>query len=241
MKVAIVGGAPSSQGLAPYDDRDWAIWSCSHPNTERLPRITEWFELHDIADLASERWSSWAKPYLALLRTLPCKIWMQATNEHVPRALAFPKDELLAEFGRGFYFTSSIAWMLAKAIKDGATEIGVYGVDMTAGKEYEYERPGCQYWLHLARERGIKVTVPDQSDLAYQIPLYGFDDAFPMARKLKEHCYELMARIADYDKRIAQLDADRAAFIATRAHLQGAHEQAIYIRRTFVAWSGPDH
>lgn len=238
-KVAIVGGAPSSRLLAPFADESWNIWSFSASNHDKLPRINQWFELHSLADLTSERWAFWAKDYLAWLASAQFIVWMQERNTHVPGALQFPKDAIVSTFG-GTFFTSTVAWMMAMAIKLEVEEIGLYGVDMTAGSEYEYERPGCQYFISLARSKGIKVTLPPQSDLDHRIPLYGFDDASPIAIKLKTHSYELRDRIAELDRNIANLDAQRAKMMLDRAHLQGAHEQAIYMRRTFVAWSGPD-
>ena len=47
MNIAIIGKAPSSRLLAPYDDDSWSIWSLSDNHTV-LPRWDEWFELHDL-------------------------------------------------------------------------------------------------------------------------------------------------------------------------------------------------
>jgi hypothetical protein len=60
-----------------------------------------------------------------------------------------------------YMFTSSIAYMLAKAIADcereGIKQISVYGVMQASENEYVYQRPGIQYFLHEAMKRGIKV------------------------------------------------------------------------------------
>lgn len=238
LQVAIVGAAPSSRMLAPFKDETWEIWACSAGNTKALPRITQWFELHDLVDLTSERWSSWCVEYLEILRNAKYKVWMHS-NEVVPNAEAFPKDALVEKWPDA-PFTSSFAWMMAKAIYDGATKISVYGVDLTAGMEYEYERPGAQYWISWARQAGIEVFIPAESDLGYAIPLYGFDDAQPAARKLKCQCYELRARIADMDAQTEALQRRISTIVQERQQLKGALNQAIYFRRTFLAWSGPD-
>ncbi len=44
MKVCILGGAPSSVALAPFNS-DWQIWACS-PQMYQLPRVNVAFELH---------------------------------------------------------------------------------------------------------------------------------------------------------------------------------------------------
>lgn len=237
-KVAIVGSALSSRDLAPYHDTSCEIWSASPSNKGALPRVTAWFELHAFWFLSSPRNQEWVPAYLQFLRTLPL-VYMQEQNGLVPNALKFPKDELVAEFG-STPFTSSAAWMLAKAIYDGATEIGLYGLDMTAGSEYEYERPGFQQFIAIARQRGIIVTVPPQSDVDVAIPLYGYGDNHPIAVKMMAHAGELRGRIAGFDKRIAEIEAERGQIIVNRALLQGALETNINLRRTWFAWSGPD-
>src|SRR3981189_2150960 len=46
LKVALIGTAPSSRMLAPYNDPSWKIWACSPGNMNVLPRVDVWFELH---------------------------------------------------------------------------------------------------------------------------------------------------------------------------------------------------
>lgn len=239
LQVAIVGAAPSSRMQAPFKDQAWEIWACSAGNTKILPRITRWFELHDLFDLTGQRWASWTNEYLEILRNVPYTVYMQEVNSVVPNAVSFPKDELLAKWPEAPY-TSSFAFMMAYAIHLGATKISIYGVDLTAGAEYEYERPGAQYWIGKAREMGIEVFIPHFSDLGYEIPLYGYGDAQPIARKLKEQCYELRQRIRNMDDEVSSLQARISQVVQERQQLQGALNEAIYFRRTFIAWSGPD-
>src|SRR3954468_23311721 len=42
-KVAILGTAPSSRMLAPFNDPEWQIWSCSPGNMGCIPRFDRWF------------------------------------------------------------------------------------------------------------------------------------------------------------------------------------------------------
>lgn len=239
MKVAIVGAAASSRSLAPFEDKDWLIWACSPSSRDHVPRLDVWFELHDLADLRSAKWSPWAVPYVEWINTRDCRVVMQATNDLVPKAEAYPKDEILAKYGAKF-FTSSIAWMIALAMHEGATEIAIYGVDMAADSEWGFERPGAKFWVERARESGIIVTIPNQSDLDFPAPLYGFDDAKPLARKLKAHSAELQDRINGILAEMAEIDARKSFLIREHAHLSGALEQNNYVRRNFIAFSGPD-
>jgi hypothetical protein len=239
MKVAIIGGAPTSKDLAPYQTPDYQIWSCSPSNAGKLPRVDAWFELHALVDLRSKRWADWVDPYRQYLNTLTCPVFMQDENELVPNAVAFPRDELVERFKHGF-FTSTIAWMLGKAINDGAQEIGIYGVDMSASSEFDFERPGCHYFIQLARHAGIRVIVPPQSDLDAMTPDYGFGDALPMVTRLKEHCHEMRGRVSGLVQRLADIESERAHLLAEKSHLEGAIEENVYVRRTWLAWSGPD-
>lgn len=66
-------------------------------------------------------------------------------------------------------FTSSIAYMLAKAIVDceqqGIKQIGLWGIMQSTENEYAYQRPGIQYFLGEAMKRGIKVVASRESCL----------------------------------------------------------------------------
>jgi len=65
--------------------------------------------------------------------------------------------------------------MIALAITEGFEEIGIYGVDMAVGKEYIKERPSVEYFLGIARGRGIKVIIPDACDLLKTRFIYAFE------------------------------------------------------------------
>jgi hypothetical protein len=66
-------------------------------------------------------------------------------------------------------FTSSIAYMLAKAISDaeqqGIKQIGLWGIMQQSDNEYAYQRPGIQYFLGEAMKRGIKIVANRESCL----------------------------------------------------------------------------
>ncbi len=75
-----------------------------------------------------------------------------------------------------YMFTSSIAFMLAKAIWDitgmlrageivDPPKIGLWGIMQQSDGEYAYQRPGIQYFLHEAMKRGIKVIANRESCL----------------------------------------------------------------------------
>ena len=223
-KVAIVGTAPSSRGLAPFGDPSWEIWACSAGNMGAIPRVDVWFEVH--SNLLWPENVGFGKPYLDWLNQQTFPIYMQ-DNTLVPRAIPFPKTEMIQEFGR-YFFTSSFAWMAALAIKQGVQEIGLWGVDMASRDEYILQRSGGHFFLNEAMRRGIKVTLPPESDLLQPPPLYGFDDSTRFMRKVCVREKELRDRIAPMRNQRDQLNSQIV-------YLEGALEDIDYIKSI---WGG---
>jgi len=217
LKVALIGTAPSSRMLAPYHDRSWKIWGCSPGNMNVIPRFDVWFELH--GNMLWEEHKHYGVPYIEWLKKLECPLYMQS-QQWVPNALTFPMRALVAEFG-GDFFTSSFVWMMAFAIKCGASEIALYGIDMASRDEYILQRPGFFFFRTMARMRGIKVSAPHESDIMQSPGLYGYSDITPYGRKL-------YARKREMVERIAALKQQEAAAQTNRVYLEGALEDNDY-------------
>lgn len=224
LKIAILGTAPSSRMLAPFNDPSWKIWACSAGNMNALPRVDAWFEVH--ANLLWPENAHFGAPYLNWLNSQQFPVYMQ-NQTLVPRAISFPKDELVAEFGR-YFFTSSFAWMIAFAIKSGADEIGLWGVDMASKDEYILQRSGGHYFIQEAKKRGIKVFLPQESDLLQPPPLYGFDDSTAFLRKV-------MVRKKELTDRLNAMRPQRDQMNNSIVYLEGALEDVDYI---ISIWGG---
>jgi hypothetical protein len=223
MKVAILGTAPSTRLLAPFQDGSWQIWACS-PGNKDLPDIHLFFQLHALElILADQR----GRDHLAWMANGKFAVFMQAENPHVPQAKAFPKDELVAEFGP-YWFTSSIAWMMAYAITQGAEEIALYGVDMAHSSEYALQKPGCIWFIEEARSRGIKISVPPGSDLLAPPPLYGYSEATPKGAKLHIRRREIGQRTAEIRSEMAELQQELQQRQKKIDYFTGAEEQLNY-------------
>jgi hypothetical protein len=225
-KIALIGSAPSSVALAPYSDPSWQIWACSPGARPYAKRVDAWFEIH-----LWEPEQPWFSPeYIDFMAKLPVPVYMLEKVDAIPGSIPYPKDQIMRHFGVGavWFYTSSLAWMFALAIASGAEEIGLWGVDMSAAEEvYTHQRAGCQYWIGRAMEMGIKVTVPQQSDLMCPTPPYGFCELDGMHQKL-------LARKAELEHRIAHatntLENARNEVLA----LRGAVEDVGYVRSTWV-------
>lgn len=204
-KLAIVGTAPSSLHLAPYNDTDYEIWGLGgvygYIDFPNISNITRWFDIHSLDEVH--------KVYSDdFLRELTIPIFMQEKFAECPTSVEYPLEEVLRRFPRR-YFTNTVSWMLALAICEGYEDISVYGVDMSQGTEYASQRPSCEYFLGYAEGMGINIYLPQESDLLKTPFLYGFEDEKQdfMRSKLLAKKAEYEAKKAEYQRQIEQATA----------------------------------
>lgn len=120
MKIAIIGSAPSSIRLAPYSDPTWKIWGCSPGVYYIAARTDAWFELHRWEPPAvgkPDAQKPWFSPEYVQWMSRHPNVWMHAAVPEIPGSRPLPVDDLLSKYG-SYFFTSTIAWMLACAIED---------------------------------------------------------------------------------------------------------------------------
>jgi hypothetical protein len=189
-RIAIVGSAPSSRHFAPWGDSKWTIWACALSNIQ-APRVDAHFELHSI-DLLLQEPDRFLQ-YLEMLATKPV-VYLAELERRIPGGRVFPRERMVQEFGP-FFFSSTIAWMMALAILMEPKEIAIFGIDMTAEDEYRLQRPGCQYFIQKAHDRGIVVSAPVESDLLVPGPQYGYCEFSPFYRKMLARKKELEAKL----------------------------------------------
>lgn len=240
MKIALIGSAPSSVALAPYDDPAWTIWACSPGAWRHLRRVDQFFELHRFVPTDPQ----WDAEYVGFLQGLTVPLHMIEPLPQFPASVAYPKAAMIERFGPNF-FTSSLAWMAALAIaaieearklrSGDDDEIAFYGVDMAATEEYALQKPGCLYFIEKARELGIRVTVPPESDLLRPPPLYGIGEADPMRIKLMARRSELEGRMRDAAARASKANAEFETAMREQTYFQGALEDCQYHLNT---WCG---
>jgi len=206
MKIALVGGCPASEYLAPFDDREWEIWVHGNQfNRHENRRVSKIFEIHDDLSEHSEGYAQWIaskKIPMIVGRGFPIKA------KHIS---VFPFDKANALMGE--HLTSTPAYMMALAILSGATEIGVYGVDMAVDDhEYFHQRPVMYAWIGYARGLGIKVTIPKESSLFTDSYVEGMNSRPDETPPFTEEQFLGMAkihadRIASYEGEIRAIDA----------------------------------
>lgn len=224
LKIALIGTAPSSRMLAPYNDPSWKIWACSPGNMGALPRVDAWFEIHN--NLLWPECIGYGGPYVEWLKNQTFPIYMQ-DQTLVPNAITYPMQDMVQEFGQ-YFFTSSFSWMIAFAIKAGVKELGLFGIDMASKDEYILQRAGGHYFMQEAHRRGVKVILPTESDLMQPPPLYGYSDNTPFHRKLH-------VRQKEISERVAAMRIERDKLAQNITYLEGALEDLDY---TMSIWGG---
>lgn len=164
LKVAIIGLWSETHDLAPWDDNAWEKWGVTWDSD--VFRLDRAFEIHP-----AQEWKGYApKDYIDRLQMLP-KLYLQHAHPELPNAIAFP-DEVEKTTGGGE--SSSVAYAMALAIHEGAEEIGLWGIAMEGRDEYGYQRENMCYLIGLARGKGIKVHIPEQSSLCKYSGQFGY-------------------------------------------------------------------
>ncbi len=213
-KIAVLGSAASSVGLAPIFDPTWEVWACS-PANKGIARCDVWFELHNPEVKVREGLTEW----LDYLRKQPV-VYMQTTLPDFPGSREYPLAAMIEKWGP-FWWTSQIAYMLALAIEQKPEAIGLYGVDMAANTEYNQQRLACQYFVQHIVNSEIKLIVPPESDLLEPAPLYGYCES-------SRHWRKLYARKLELQHRINNLRAEADAKTKEATHLIGALDDHEY-------------
>ena len=233
--VAIVGFAPSSMGLAPFDNQSIEIWGINELYiVSEVTRIDRLFELHSYERFTQKdrnpnhlKWLQENKDVL---------IYTQRKYKDIPRSIAFPFD-VIVEKTQTNYFTNSISWLIAFAVISGAKKIELWGIDMARAEEYESQRPSVEYFVGWARGLGVEVLIPDQSDILLTTHLYGLEEEKQtrIQEKLKARKGELglIIRNLRRDLKLKQSELDQYV----GAHLELRQQEKAYSPMSDAKWS----
>ena len=241
--VAIVGFTDHRKRALALDPEQFELWGLNELY-RYMPaeRFSRWFEIHPRPEL--ER-SDDGRKHLADLARLDIPIYMHQHFADIPASVPFPRQDLERVLASE-YFTSTPAWMIGMAIAMGFREIHVYGVDMAQDTEYAQQRPCCEFWLGYAMSRGIKVVLPDTSDLLASVGQYGFGrEGSAFAAKLEERVRflherdnallaELRRRDAEHQQVVAQFEQAKQRLLAERNQILGAIQDCNFWRRSWA-------
>jgi len=176
------------------------------------PRYDVWFEIHNIKDSPSKQ----NKTHQEFLKTMKLPLVTQQHWDEYPTSLGFPRAQIKNKIDESFIiddiggkytdYSNQISWMIALAIYMGYEEIHIYGVDMAANTEYNFQRASCQFFIGLAAGLGIKLLIPNSSELCKHYKDYGFDTDNAPRFRAKDRIKDLKARQQDMEKRLAEIE-----------------------------------
>jgi hypothetical protein len=228
-KVAILGKAPSSLQEAPFDDPSWECWTIN--NAAQMGVVPRWdrqFELHPIEWTKRPEYNGY---YNWLCQQKEKPVYVREPTPEIPSHVVYPHAEIVKAFGTR-YFTNSISWMLALAIAEGCSEIGLWGVDMAMHavglKESEYasQRPSCEFFIGVAAGLGIKVHIPASSDLMKAAFMYGVE-----AEQADDFRRKVDVREKEIRQRIAQEEQTEEKAAHAKVYLSGALDDMQYFKQ----------
>jgi hypothetical protein len=216
VKIAIVGGAESAKD-APFDS-DWLIWVLGNQlHRYKGKRIDRVFEIHEDLSEHNQGYAMWISNQdieLVVSDKFPI------SGDHISY-FDYERASLLI----GENFSSSPAVMMAQAIMDGATEIGIFGIEMAVDDhEYFLQRPCMEQWIGYAKGCGIAVHIPESSTLGKttyregrdwpnsKAPDYCASDFHDMAEKHKRLMAEAESKILELMPFERELEALRAKY-----------------------------
>jgi hypothetical protein len=173
-KIALVGFTFSREN-APWDDPDFLLAPCNNlwryvPDTwGRLYDLHDWDTIESDAEhakfLRGETVDK-ADGTKTSIGDRPVYVWKP--KPEWPTAVAFPKDEIIARYGR--YFTNSVSWMTAHALMEMEDMAQAYALEQVA--HFVKENPAGEA---LAPALGLAISRDVMGGCALHI--YGVDMA----------------------------------------------------------------
>lgn len=197
--VAFVGFAPNTLDLvgASQADEIWTMaWGYQYPE---IPRINRLFEMHPIERQASVDKREYAKPrahYKWLKANTNIPVYMMNKDWEVPACIRYPIEKAMALTAHWKYsddsaysLRSSVDYMWALAVLEGFERVEIYGIELSSGTEYAYQRESYALWQGFALGRGIEVQQFKPSKLLYTPKRYGYDGFQMIYRQDLERLY----------------------------------------------------
>jgi len=113
-------------------------------------------------------------------------IYMIDKVPEVPNSVKYPYDQIVEKYLSTIklvksdkeiqleYFTSTFPYAIALALHLGFTTIEIYGVELSNGTEYEYQRSCFAFWLGIATGQGVEVKLNSAHTMFTHL-IYGYE------------------------------------------------------------------
>lgn len=218
-RIGLLGCAIPTLALAPFDDLSWELWASGQLQPD-LKRFDCWWELHDVAGLPPP-----FAQHITNLQKATYPVYGLNPSPLLPNLICIDRATMIARYGTEF-LTSTAATMFAFAIHldPPPEEIGLWGIEMCSEGEYFFQRAGCKFFQWVAEQKGIKVTIPPESELSRENPAYPEGEELPFARWVT-------LRSGLTDANLVALREKEQTIRDSINHFEGAKEVFDHIRR----------
>jgi len=175
-KIGLVGSHTSSLKTCPWKDPSWELWGHASSRSWYRRDMDCYFEIHKKA-----RWHHVRKKgtkYISWLGKNTTPIYMHERYPEAPASIRYPKERVFEEFSSlpHKYFANTMAWMAALAIIEGATTVGLWGINYSSESEYSVQRGSAEFWLGVLAGKGINLVLPEACSLLREPALlYGYE------------------------------------------------------------------
>jgi hypothetical protein len=234
-KVGLTGSGPASIGFAPWLDPSWEFWvhgssilSIPHLRAERV------FDLHPPNVFKVERKNGFVN-YYDFIKRLPTPIYMLDRYEEIPQSIRYPL-ELVRQQWPGVPLGSTTSYMIALALLEGVTHLGLWGLDYQSSTEYDEQRANAEMWVGIAMGSGVQVVISAASPLCHEPKLlYGYESHTPdlyaarieKKRQLNKHIHTGDATFSHTKLQKIECQADLDAAAKKRAAFNPAFARAM--------------
>lgn len=165
MRVAIVGGLADQQHFlaSDYDE----IWGMNAVRFDWLPKWDRRFNLHPFAYLEKNWAAGLESERLEADKNTPLYVIDSWPSYYAPRQVLFPRQDVSRGFIRPDYHCCVVDWMIAFAIRERVSILGLHGISLTAlhSNQPISARPCVEYWCGVAEGHHVTVNVKQDCDL----------------------------------------------------------------------------
>ena len=247
----------------PAIGQEWEIWGCSPGFFGVAERATRWFEVHRWepgCPWLSPQYVEFLKAFKGPVYTggrtpeIPQHVvypldlveaefssYFLSSSLSLMMALAILDIEAVRKRRRelatiGLDEKEPLPGHLVKYLTETDQDdiIGLWGVDMAAHEEYQYQRPGCHFFVLEALRRGIGIYLPPESDLMRPMPVYGICEWDHNYIKMTQRARELNGAAAEIQKGVSEATQRLAG-------VQGESHMLDYMVKTWTNRFGMEH
>ena len=174
MKTVVLKGSQYT-----YDGPEEEVWGCGHAVKHRGNPMTRYYFMDDMREFNSGVWAQANLKEVGKIKLNTFPIVTSTPYPEFPTARGFDRATALDFFGFTYY-TSTVCYMLADAIREGYEKIVIHRFhEHEWGRDYIQQKAAMDFWIGYAAGAGIEVEITPNSSLA--IPYFWMLDEYGYA------------------------------------------------------------